>query len=47
MFPLFDFSLRIKGFPIKKAQALLRKIQTIPEQEFEAFIENKKQEIVN
>ena len=30
-----------------KAKAELRKIQSIPEQEFEAFIENKKQEIVD
>lgn len=46
MFPLFDLSLQINGFPIKKAKAELRKIQSIPEQEFEAFIENKKHEIV-
>jgi len=30
-----------------KAKAELRKIQSIPEQEFDAFIENKKQEIVD
>jgi len=30
-----------------KAKAELQKIQSIPEQEFEAFIENKKQEIVD
>ncbi|MCI4442150.1 MAG: phenylacetate--CoA ligase family protein [Lentimicrobium sp.] len=47
MFPLFDFSLQINGFPMWKAKAELRKIQSIPEQEFEAFIENKKQEIVD
>lgn len=46
MFPLFDLSLQINGFPLKKAKAELRNIQSIPEQEFEAFIENKKQEIV-
>ncbi|WP_269226734.1 phenylacetate--CoA ligase family protein [Flavobacterium eburneipallidum] len=46
MFPLFDFSLLINGFPMKEAKAELQKIQAIPEQEFEAFIENKKQEIV-
>jgi phenylacetate-CoA ligase len=47
MFPLFDFSLQINGFPMKEAKAELQKIQSIPEQEFEAFIENKKQEIVD
>jgi len=31
---------------MKKAKAELRNIQSIPEHEFEAFIENKKQEIV-
>jgi phenylacetate-CoA ligase len=46
MFPLFDLSLQINGFPMKKAKAELRNIQSIPEHEFEAFIENKKQEIV-
>ena len=46
MFPLFDFSLQINGFPIQEAKAELRNIQSIPEHEFEAFIENKKQEIV-
>jgi phenylacetate-CoA ligase len=47
MFPLFDFSLQINGFPMKEAKVELQKIQAIPEQEFEAFIENKKQEIVD
>jgi phenylacetate-CoA ligase len=47
MFPLFDFSLQINGFPMQEAKAELRKIQAIPEQEFDAFIENKKQEIVD
>jgi len=46
MFPLFDLSLQINGFPIKKAKAELQKIQSIPDQEFEAFIEYKKREIV-
>jgi phenylacetate-CoA ligase len=46
MFPLFDFSLQINGFPMKEAKAELRKIQSIPEQEFEVFLQNKKQEIV-
>ena len=32
---------------MKETKAELRKIQSIPEEKFEAFIENKKQEIVN
>jgi phenylacetate-CoA ligase len=47
MLPLFDFSLQINGFPMQEAKAELQKIQAIPETEFEAFIENKKQEIVD
>ncbi|MBX9807032.1 MAG: phenylacetate--CoA ligase family protein, partial [Flavobacteriaceae bacterium] len=47
MFPLFDFSLQINSFPMWKAKAELRKILSIPNQEFDAFIENKKQEIVD
>jgi phenylacetate-CoA ligase len=47
MFKLFDFSLQINGFPMKEAKAELRKIQSIPEHEFETFVENKKQEIVD
>ncbi len=47
MFKTFDLSLLIKGFPIKKAKAELRKIQSIPEQEYESFLETKKKEIVD
>ena len=47
MFKLFDFSLQINGFPMQEAKAELRKIQSISEKEFDAFIENKKQEIVD
>lgn len=46
MFPFFDLSLQLNGFPIKEAKAELRKIITLPEQEFEDFLENKKLEIV-
>ena len=46
MFSLFDFSLQINGFPMQEAKVKLRKIQSIPEKDFENFIENKKQEIV-
>ena len=47
MLRIFEFSLRLNGFPIKKAQAELRKIQSIPEQEYADFLESKKQEIVD
>jgi phenylacetate-CoA ligase len=46
MFPFFDLSLQLNGFPIQKAKAELRKIVALPEHEFETFLENKKQEIV-
>lgn len=47
MFRLFDLSLQLNGFPLKKAKAELRNIQSIPEHEYEVYIENKKQEIVD
>jgi len=47
MLRLFDFSLQINGFPMKEASAELQKIQSIPEEEFADFIQNKKREIVD
>lgn len=47
MFPFFDLSLQLNGFPIKEAKAELRKIVALPEEEFEIFLENKKKEIVD
>lgn len=47
MFSLFDLSLQINGFPIKKAKEELRKIVALSEKEQEVFLENKKIEIVN
>jgi phenylacetate-CoA ligase len=47
MIPLFDLSLQINGFPIKKAKAELRKIVALSEKEQEDFLETKKIEIVN
>ncbi|MDO8317286.1 MAG: phenylacetate--CoA ligase family protein [Flavobacterium sp.] len=47
MFPLFDLSLQLNGFPMREAKAELRKIVAFSEKEHEVFIENKKQEIVN
>ncbi|MFV5696974.1 phenylacetate--CoA ligase family protein [Flavobacterium sp. ZT3R17] len=46
MFPLFDLSLQLNGFPMKEAKAELRKIVALSEKEHEAFLENKKVEIV-
>lgn len=47
MFPLFDLSLQLSGFPIREAHAELQKIVAFSAKEHEVFIENKKQEIVN
>ncbi|MFV5687383.1 phenylacetate--CoA ligase family protein [Flavobacterium sp. ZT3R25] len=47
MLSLFDLSLQLNGFPMKEAKAELRKIVALSEKEHEAFLENKKVEIVN
>ena len=47
MFKLFDFSLKVNGFPMKEAKAELAKIVAFTEEEHEKFIIDKKQEIVN
>jgi phenylacetate-CoA ligase len=47
VFKLFDFSLRINGFPIKKATAKFEKIIAIPEEKFEAYVIDKRNEILN
>lgn len=47
MFPLFDLTLQLNGFPMREAKAELRKIVAFSEKEHEVFVENKKQEIVN
>ncbi|MEZ4792908.1 MAG: phenylacetate--CoA ligase family protein [Gelidibacter sp.] len=44
---LFDLSLQLNGFPIKKAQMALRKIQAANGREFETYVETKKQDIFN
>lgn len=46
MIPIFDLTLQVNGFPIKEAQAELRKIVEYNEEEHQNFIELKKQEIV-
>ena len=46
MFPLFDLTLKLNGFPMKEAKAELRKIVALSDEDYKIFIENKKQEIV-
>lgn len=43
---LFDFSLKLNGFPIKKAARLLKTIQDINESDYKTYVETKKQDIV-
>ena len=43
---LFDLSLRLNGFPLRKAKDLLEEIQHKSELEFKRYIEVKQQEIV-
>ncbi|CAM3594257.1 phenylacetate--CoA ligase family protein [Flavobacterium chungbukense] len=47
MIRLFDFSLQLNGFPLKKAKSELEKIIHLSEEEFITFLENKKKEIVD
>jgi len=47
MLKIFDLTLKINGFPMKEAKAELQKNIAIPEENFEAFVEQKKAEIVN
>lgn len=47
MIRLFDISLQLNGFPIKKAKTELDKIIHFSEEEFAVFLENKKREIVD
>ncbi len=44
---IFELSLRLAGFPIKKAQTAFEAILQIPETDYQNFIENKKTEIVH
>lgn len=46
VFKLFDFSLRISGFPMKKATQEFQKILEISEENFQNYIEMQKREIV-
>lgn len=44
---LFEYSLQLKGFPIKKAKNILRDIQDIPEDCYLDYITKKREEIVH
>ena len=46
MLNFFNLSLKLNGFPIEKARKQLREIIAISENDYPAFIENKKREIV-
>ena len=45
--PLFDLSLQLKGFPLKKAKEVLTEILRIPEENYEQYIFQKRTEIVD
>lgn len=47
MISLFDISLRLNGFPLKKAKSELEKIINLSEEEYTIFLQNKKKEIVD
>lgn len=47
MINLFNFSLQINGFPIKKATEALQRIVHFSDKEYDAFLESKKKEIVD
>ncbi len=47
MFPLFDLTLRLNGFPMKEAQAEFNSIIALSEDEHRTFIEIKKHGIVD
>lgn len=43
---LFDLSLKLAGFPMKEAKKLFDEILSVPENEYEDYIHQKKREIV-
>lgn len=47
MISLFDISLRLNGFPLKKAKSELEKIINLSEEEYTIFLQNKKKEIID
>jgi phenylacetate-CoA ligase len=47
MISLFDISLQLNGFPIKKAKAELDAIVNLSEEDYAVFLQNKKEKIVS
>ncbi|WP_394773017.1 phenylacetate--CoA ligase family protein [Flavobacterium sp.] len=47
MISIFDLSLKLNGFPIKKAKAELDTIVNLSEDDYAVFLQNKKEEIVD
>lgn len=47
MLKLFDFSLKINGFPIKEAKSEFESILGIPEADYEKYVLGKRKEIVD
>lgn len=46
MFNLFNLTLKLNGFPIKKAQADFKEILNVNDEDYAKYIEHKKREIV-
>lgn len=44
---IFDLSLRLNGFPIKRARKFLQDIKQIQDADFQGYVNNKRQDIVN
>ncbi len=44
---LFEFILRLNGFPIKEAKKRLQEIQNIPEEQYKEYIKRHRKEIVD
>jgi len=43
---LFDFTLRLNGFPIREAALHLKRVQSLSESDFETYVKSQKKEIV-
>lgn len=46
MFKIFEYTLRLNGFPMREAKAKLAAILNVPDDEFEHFTDQRKREIV-
>ena len=45
MFPLFDISLFLNGFPIKKAKVAFEKILSVSDENYDGYVLQKRTEI--